>query len=152
MFWMFGKLTYDILIPPLGKSIYQLSEQEAADYFAWYQEKIPERVAYVSKVCTIELRIPEERLDCSPESLMLLWKWFRRRAKTEPAVHADAETGKSKSPDELFANKRQLTLETEYIIRDIGMYLGETFRKAIPVFSGHITQNPPETFLSIIRC
>lgn len=36
MFWQFGKLTYDILIPPLGKSIYQLSEQEAADYFAWF--------------------------------------------------------------------------------------------------------------------
>lgn len=35
MFWTFGKLTYDILFPPLGKSIYQLSEQEAADYFAW---------------------------------------------------------------------------------------------------------------------
>lgn len=116
MFWTFGKLTYDILIPPLGKSIYQLSEQEAADYFAWYQEKIPERVAYVSKVCATELGIPEERLDCSPESLMPLWKWFRRRAKTEPAVHADAETGKSKAPDELFANKRQLTLETEYIM------------------------------------
>lgn len=36
MFWQFRKLTYDILIPPLGKSIYQLSEQEAADYFAWF--------------------------------------------------------------------------------------------------------------------
>ena len=36
MFWTFGKLTYDILIPSLGKSIYQLSEQEAAGYFAWY--------------------------------------------------------------------------------------------------------------------
>mgnify|MGYP007083097333 CR=1 FL=1 len=35
MFWQFRKLTYDILIPPLGKSIYQLSEQAAADYFAW---------------------------------------------------------------------------------------------------------------------
>ncbi len=81
MFWQFRKLTYDILIPPLGKSIYQLSEQEVADYFAWFQEKIPERVAYVSKVCATELRIPVERLDCSPESLMLLWKWFRRRAK-----------------------------------------------------------------------
>lgn len=34
MFWQFRKLTYDILIPPPGKSIYQLNEQEAADYFA----------------------------------------------------------------------------------------------------------------------
>lgn len=149
MFWTFGKLTYDILIPPLGKSIYQLNEQEAADYFAWYQEKIPERVAYVSKVCATELGIPEERLDCSPESLMLLWKWFRRRAKTEPAVHADAETGKSKAPDELFANKRQLTLETEYIIRDIGMYLGETFRKNHPcIFWTYYTKPTRDFFVN----
>lgn len=116
MFWRFRKLTYDILLPLLGKSIYQLSEQEAADYFAWYQEKIPERVAYVSKVCATELGIPEERLDCSPESLMLLWKWFRRRAKTEPAVHAEADSGNHKAPKELYSNSRQLTLETEYIM------------------------------------
>ena len=29
----------------------------------------------------------------------------------------------------MFRDKRQLTLETEYILRDVGMYLGETFRK-----------------------
>ena len=40
MFWTFGKLTYDILIPPLGKSIYQLNEQEAADYFAWFHTEL----------------------------------------------------------------------------------------------------------------
>ena len=40
MFWQFRKLTYDILIPPLGKSIYQLSEQEAADYFAWFHTEL----------------------------------------------------------------------------------------------------------------
>lgn len=38
MFWHFRKLHYDILIPKLGKSIYQLNEREAADYFAWHQE------------------------------------------------------------------------------------------------------------------
>ena len=48
MFWTFGKLTYDILIPPLGKSIYQLSEQEAADYFAWYHTEPPRtRICFV---------------------------------------------------------------------------------------------------------
>ena len=29
----------------------------------------------------------------------------------------------------MWSNERQLTLETEYILRDIGMYVGETFRK-----------------------
>ena len=131
MQWHFRKLTYDILVPKLGKSIFQLSDEEAAAYFEWYMERAPERVAYVSKICAKELRIPQESLDCSPESLLLLWKWFRRRAKTEPAIHGDAERNKN-FPANIWNNKRQLTLETEYIIRDIGMYLGETFRKNVP--------------------
>lgn len=116
MFWRFKKRKYDILVPKLDKSIFQLNEAEAAAYFDWFMEMVPQRVAYVSKVCAAELRIPEERMDCSPESLVLLWKWFLRRANTEP----DQSAG------------RKLTLETEYILRDIGMYLGETFRKNHP--------------------
>lgn len=129
MHWRFGKLKYDILIPKLDKNIFQLNEPEAKEYFQWYMEQVPERVAYVSRVCAKELYIPEEKLDCSPDSLVLLWKWFRRRAKTERLPR----TGEEKSASEIpFVGNRQLTLETEYILRDIGMYLGETFRKNNP--------------------
>lgn len=129
MQWFYKKLNYDILVPKLGKSIFELNEQEAADYFAWFMEQVPGRVAYVSQICARELHISEEKMDCSPESLILLWKWFLRRAKTEPAIHTNAEKGNKKIPSSVWNNERQLTLETEYIIRDIGMYLGETFCK-----------------------
>lgn len=132
MHWRFRKLKYDILIPKLGKNIFQLTEKEAADYFEWYMEKIPERVAYISQVCAKDLRIPVERMDCSPESLLLLWKWFRRRAKTERVIPDKKEDRAKKQPKELWNNTHQLTLETEYILRDIGMYLGETFQKNHP--------------------
>lgn len=131
MRWQMKKLNYDILIPKLEKNICHLNEDEVEIYFQWYMEQLPIRVAYVSKVCASELHIPIERMDCSPESLVLLWKWFRRRAKTEQVVHGEAE----KKEKQLIASRkieRQLTLETEYILRDIGMYLGETFRKNIP--------------------
>lgn len=132
MHWRFKKLNYDILIPQLGKSIFQLNSKEAAEYFEWFMARVPERVAYVSKVCAAELGIPEEKMDCSPESLLLLWKWFRRRAKTEPVIPEDTRKSGKKFPDNVWNNKRQLTLETEYILRDIGMYFGETFRKNVP--------------------
>lgn len=131
MYWRYKKLTYDILIPKLGKNISQLNQEEAADYFAWYVEQIPSRVSYVSDICAKELRIPRENLDCTPESLLLIWKWFRLRAKTEPVIKAKGAP-KDKSYPDIWSNKRQLTLETEYIIRDIGMYLGETLRKNVP--------------------
>jgi hypothetical protein len=87
------------------------------------------RVAYISRVCAKELHIPEERMDCSPESLLLLWKWFRKRAKTEPVILTKDRKTQTGYANGLFTKESQLTLETEYILRDIGMYLGETFRK-----------------------
>ena len=130
MQWHFKKLNYDILVPKLDKSIFDLSEEETDIYFKWFMEQIPVRIEYISQVCARELRIPIEYLDCSPESLRLLWKWFLKRAKTEPAIPI------KDMPPALVCSipkkNRQLTLETEYIIRDIGTYLGETFRKNLP--------------------
>lgn len=123
MSWFLGKITYDILIPPLEKSIFQLTEREAADYYEWFIQNIPERIEYLSDRCTSDLSIRSNRMDLSPESLLLLWKWFRRKAETETIVRK-IETpagGQTKRKE------RQLTLQTKYILRDIGMYLGETF-------------------------
>lgn len=117
----FPKAHYKYLVPQLSKDIYQLNAEEAAAYFDAFVGKIPERVRYVSRFCAKELRIPENQLDCSPGSLLPLWKWFRRRAKTEPNLSEKAKN-----------STRQLSLETEYILRDIGMYLGETLRKNLP--------------------
>lgn len=127
MRWHSKKINYDILIPKLGKHIYQLNETEAASYFKWFVENIPKRTNYISCVCATELGISNEKMDFTPGSLVLLWKWFLKRAKTEVVI---TENGGTKNfLDSIRTNKRQLTLETEYIIRDIGMYLGETFRR-----------------------
>lgn len=146
MQWRMRKLTYDILIPKLGKSIFQLTEEEAAAYFEWYMEQVPQRVAYVSQVCAKELHISVDRMDCSPESLLLIWKWFRKRAKTEPVILSEEEKNHPAYANGMFRNKRQLTLETEYIIRDIGMYLGETFRKNYPQIYWTYYTKPKRSF------
>lgn len=130
MHWRPKKIKYDILLPNLNKSIFELNEQEAADYFDWYIEQVPARVTYVSKVCAKALHVPVGKIDCSPESLLLLWKWFRRKARTERVIREKNQS--DLAPNIILANDRQLTLETEYILRDIGMYLGETFRKNHP--------------------
>lgn len=128
MHWKFKKVKYDILIPKLDKSIFQLSEEEASHYFRWFMEQVPTRVSYVAKVCANESGIPVERMDFSPESLVFLWKWFLRRARTEPTARTRNENA-GKLTSSVLNNDRQLTLETEYILRDVGMYLGEVFRK-----------------------
>ena len=116
----FLKTRYDYLTLPLEKSVFDLSPAEAEAYFDWYMAKLPERVEYVSRVCAGELHIRRERMDCSPESLILLWKWFRTRAR--------------KQPGPIPGNPKQkvLTPETELLLLDVGMYLGETLRKNVP--------------------
>ncbi len=129
MQWRFSKATYDYLIPKLEKNIYDLSEKEAAEYYAWFVAQIPTRITYISKACAKDLHIPLEKMDCSPESLVLLWRWFRKKAKTEkiiPSLEAPTHGAQYSGPS---LPRNQLTLETEYILRDIGMYLGEVFRK-----------------------
>ena len=113
----FLKTRYDYLIPPLAKSIFDLTPAEAEAYFTWYMEKLPERVAYISRICARELHIRRERMDCSPESLILLWKWFRRRAEKQPG------------PTPQNPKQKVLTPETELLLQDVGMYLGETLCK-----------------------
>lgn len=148
MHWHYKKLKYDILIPKLGKSIFKLNEEETAAYFEWFMEQVPVRVAYVSQVCAKELHIPVERMDCSPESLLILWKWFRKRAKTEPVILTEEEKKHPAYANGIFRNKRQLTMETEYIIRDVGMYLGETFRKNHPQIYWTYYTKPKRSFFA----
>jgi hypothetical protein len=132
MHWYCKKLNYDILIPKLDKNIYELTEKEAALYFEWFMAMLPERVAYVSNICTMELGISADKLDCSPESLLLLWRWFLRRANTETVTYTEKNKDYKNFPSRIWKNERKLTLETEYILRDVGMYLGETFRNHNP--------------------
>ena len=136
MHWNPEQLTYQICIPPLhAKNICDFSHEEAEAYFLWYMEAVPQRVAYLSETCAAQLRCDRSALDLSPESLRLLWRWFLLAAKTEPAPQAAVSR-----------TKKQLTLQTEYILRDIGMYLGEVFcARHKSLFWGHF-ETPKHDF------
>ena len=117
MHWKPEHLSYGICIPPLTKNIYELTHEETETYFSWYMNILPQRIAYLSEICAAELKCDRSELDLSAESLRILWRWFLKAAKTETAPT-------SSDP----RHRKQLTLQTEYILRDVGMYLGETFR------------------------
>lgn len=131
MFWIKKPLNYEILVPPLEKPVDQLSRAEARQYFDWYLSKLEDRTDYLRDVTGLPL-------DHSPASLVPLWKWFLRHAeieKTPPARLAELEAQFAGSPlaaTLLEENARQLSLQTEYMIRDIGMYWGQVFVKNHP--------------------
>lgn len=136
MLFPFRTRKYQYLSLPFDKSIYDLTPQETADYFDWYMKMLPERVAYVSGICARELGVSADKLDCSPESLILLWKWFRRRAR------------KQLSPTPSNPKQKVLTPETELLLRDVGMYLGETLRKNVPDLTWTYYTEPRNDFFA----
>ena len=122
MFWQKKEIKYDILIPPFNKNTQEFSAEEAKEYFNWYMSQIPKRIKYLSK-------ISECNLDMSFDSLVGLWRWFLKTAEIERTLkeRLDSIREELKHKPKSFVehinseSKEQLSLQTEYILRDIGM-------------------------------
>lgn len=132
MFWR-KRISYGILLPPVTKNLDRLTKEEAQAYFDWFTGKLDERVEYLRTFSKCNL-------DYTPKSLVPLWAWFLRNAEIEitpgeqlKKLRKDLEKAGFPLVEEVLRDKtRQFTLETECIIRDIGMYLGEIFVKSHP--------------------
>ena len=92
-------------------------------------EHLPKRMCYLRARCAGDLSIEESCLDYSAESLLLIWKWFLSSARLEKTPGEELEKMKKGSEifGESYINKSQFTVATRYMLRDIGMYLGECF-------------------------
>lgn len=130
------KKEYQIAIPPLEKTISELSSEEANAFFDWYMEQLPVRIRYLSQFCNQQ---SNNVLDLSPKSLVPLWNWFLSIAEKEPTSRRELEylaRQYSKCPllkdYMLNQSKEKFSLQTEMVLRDIGMYLGAVFVKNNP--------------------
>lgn len=119
---------YDLLIPPHG-SYMQMTPQQAKENFEFFMEHLPERVEYLRNRCAHDLKISVDKLDYSPESLILIWKWFLKTARTEKTPKEQLEKMKegAKIFGESYINREQLTVTTHFIVRDIAMYVGQCY-------------------------
>lgn len=156
MFWKRNDIDYNILIPPITKPVVEFSAAETASYFAWFIEQIPGRIEYMACQCSKQLGISRSKIDMEPDSLKYVWRWFLGIAEIERTPNQKLEhlIGiYSKYPyaiqEYLLRNhKEQFSLQTEYILLDIGMYMGEVFIKNNPVlYWGYFTE--PRTDFSV---
>lgn len=128
MCWKRKQLQYIPLIPPICRPFKCMRGAEVEDYFQWYISHIKERIDYLSQISFVTL-------DYTPTSLVKIWKWFLKVARTQKMSDQDLQLKyrEISAIDEnlakivIEADKECLSLETEYIIRDIAMYLGEFF-------------------------
>ena len=119
-----------------------MSKKTAKEAFDWYVAAIPGRMDYFRSRCAHDLKIPVETLDYSAESLIPVWRWFLKTARTEKTPKEELawmQEG-AKIFGESFVVRRVLTVATQFIVRDISMYIGECFRKE----SDAVTSEPEE--------
>jgi hypothetical protein len=124
-------IEYKLLVSPFGLNHSSLTPKQAREHFEWFISKIPERVEYLTNRCAKDLNITVGELNLSPCSLTLIWKWFLMTARTEKTpenaiIEMENNFGHL---GESFINREQFTVATQFILRDIGMYLGEVFTK-----------------------
>lgn len=148
MYWRKKRLTYDLLIPPLKKPFEEFSKEEAQNYFDWYIGKIPERINYLRTYSGLQL-------DLSPESLITIWAWFLKNAKIEKAPKIrlyELKRQLKRVPADIAntvitENTHQLSLQAEYMVRDIAMYFGEVcVVNNEPIYWGYHTDTKKDSF------
>ena len=137
-------IKYDLLIPPIGLNFQKMTPKQAKENFDWFISKIPERMNYFRNRCAKDLNILPEELNYSPESLVVIWRWFLKTAKMEKTPKDELEKMKegAKIFGESFINREQFTVATKFVIRDIGMYVGQVYTINYPLLYWHYRTRP----------
>lgn len=120
---------YDILVYPSAIVPQNMTPEQGEEYCNWFFSKIPERMEYFRRRCALDQLISPDLLDYSPESLVLVWRWFlgiARTEKTPQAYRAAMESG-AKIFGESYIPRRVLSVISQFILHDIAMYVGECF-------------------------
>lgn len=140
---------YVLFLPPEGLELgdrppREWKPREARKHFDWFVSAIPERLDQLNGAA----QDIAERLDYSPESLKVLGQWFcsvvTSRKKTAKEIEREL-AGMSERARKLGMGINQdwtLTGETFSIAMDVGIYLGEVFRKQFPALKWDLCTRP----------
>ncbi len=63
---------------------FELTPRRTKEYFLWYTEEIPNRIALLWEYMKLE-RPKSQPFDYSPESLIPLWDWYETKIKQIPS-------------------------------------------------------------------
>lgn len=137
MVWNSNISQYIVLPFPIDRPFCELTHDETEAFFQWFLSHIPERISYLSSFIMRTKFGFHSKLDLSPISLIPLWKWFLSSAiieqiekKPQDNCAMANDAGKELFPDYISSRSdKKLSLKTEYILNDIGMYLGQVFVK-----------------------
>jgi hypothetical protein len=126
-------MTYSKVTPPLALTYNMIlrsrSKDELNAYYKWYLENIPVRIKILTEAIHTSPGFEQWHPNIKPQSLKRLGDWFYENAKRRPLTQNEKEYIISRQLFPIEVQESIITWETLSIAIDVGMYLGQVFRK-----------------------
>ena len=125
-------MTYATIQPPFTLKFREMSKKELKDYFAWFQNTLPQRLDVLTDAVKQTPGFETWQADSTPESLELLGNWFAMQVETRPRTDDEIQEIKDRSTYPIEIPEDELTNRTFSLAIDVGMYLSQVFLKNYP--------------------
>jgi hypothetical protein len=118
-------MAYEIIQPPFGKNLRDMSKIELKQYFQWFVDILPRRIDGLADAVHETPGFESWQADLAPSSLSQLGDWFALQVETRRRSEAEMEEMKGKQAFPIEASNNELTNKTFSLAMDIGMYFGQ---------------------------
>lgn len=126
-------MTYATIQPPFTLNFREMSKKELKDYFAWFQEVLPQRPDILTHTVQQTSGFETWQADLTSASLSQLGDWFAAQVETRPRTQEEIEEIRGRSSFPIEISDEELTNPTFSLAMDVGMYLSQVFLKNHPV-------------------
>jgi hypothetical protein len=114
-------ITYRVMQPPFTLNFSTMSKRELRDYYQWFRDAIPRRIAELTGAVNSSSNFKDWKADHRPSSLDDLGVWFATEVEARPRT----QEGKIATQSPFPQSSRELTNRTISLAVDIAKYLGE---------------------------
>ena len=125
---------------------FKANKKELQDYYNLYMSSIESYISDLEKTVRNSPGFEKWSADFTPDSLILLNRWFRLNVKTRKMSKEEIDAERESITDENLKRTVEIedwefTDDTKVIIIKIGMYFGEVFIKNNPTLKWHLYVN-----------
>jgi len=127
-------------------SLRSYTPKKARDFFLWHQGVLQERIHYLLDFCAKATGVSCEGLYTFPDGILPLWRWFLQVAKVTSLSSEEKKRMYEKLAPQMAGHPPQvildvisglipdkvMTRETEALLWDISMYVGDGFTRLSP--------------------
>lgn len=103
----------------------KMTKKDTKAYFEFYIAQINKRIEYLKQYIQNEGKMIE--FDYSPNSLIVLWKWYEEKITVEEKTREELDAEISKHPEWMkdFVKKEKVSIDTLKIALDVSAYFAE---------------------------